>query len=150
MSEHASFFQWNASLDPVATATAYERLPKIDPQCCSSCVTLLYAIHENALPPEVARFLKSAGVDSQKAVLVCGSPEEGSLDASWIIIGELHGGRWDGRTETAFMEPVVGFKCWLADVTMIPPAFAGQELFQLEFEWRGLGVQELHGRATTV
>lgn len=151
MSEHASFFRWNVTLDSVATTAAHASVSALDPNCCSACATLIYAIQERALPAEIETFLRLAGVDLRKASLVSGIPEEGFLDGCWIIIGQLHGGEWDGEAKTAFEEPLLGFKCWLTSAAMVPSAaFEGKELFQLEFEWRGSSVQGLQRKATAV
>src|SRR3954464_5293092 len=116
MSEHASTFSGTRLSTQLRLQLRTKVYPAVDPQCCSGCATLLYAIHEKPLPTDVEAFLKLAGVDLQKPPLVCGIPEEGFLDGCWIIIGELDGGKWDGRAETAFVEPVDGFKFWLAGV----------------------------------
>lgn len=146
----APFFQWQAELDPNATAQAYRQLStRLDPLCCNACATFLHALEQDSLPAEVRSFLQSAGVDIRNPQEVWGAPDQGVLMGWWVLAGRIQSGEWGGNAEGAFAEPVAGFKCWLTgELAMAPaPAFAGLPLLQLEFHWEHPLLSELEREA---
>jgi hypothetical protein len=150
--KQTNFHAWRVELDSDATRSAYTHLPASDPQCCSACTTFLTAIQRDRLPPSVTAFLAQAGADPTKPQEVWGAPEDGFLSGSWIVVGRLLSGEWDGTSENAYAELGKGFRCWLTgQPSMRPPAvFDAQPVVQLEFEWHDPEVAELSAPTTNV
>src|SRR5690606_17455503 len=133
----SSFYHWKVEVDREATRTAYEQLDAPDPACCNACATFREAVRSGRVPTEITEFLVRAGADPAKAQEVWGAPDAGFLSGWWIVVGRMLEGEWNGSGERAYVELLLGFKCWITDepTMALPPILEGKLLLQLEFEW---------------
>jgi hypothetical protein len=142
MEHFSQIGRWNIRFDPDLTREIYTRVLVISCRCMD-CANFR-AVGEAAFSPPFLNFLKRLGIDPRKPAELChyGTNGEPMPTQGWFhFVGHIEGGTdaWRQVSESSYSldsEPFRGVKSigFTSRLSLVPEAFEGQPLVQLEFE----------------